>query len=44
MDFENSLVTLKQVVSLPILKGTTDIYSYDQAYLFASDNKWMPRH
>jgi hypothetical protein len=30
-------------VSLPILKGTTDIYSYDQAYLFASDNKWMPR-
>ena len=40
----------KQVVSniqnigqLPTLEGTSDIYPWDQAFLFASGNKWSPR-
>ncbi len=28
---------------IPLMKGTTDIYSYDQADLFASGNRWNPR-
>lgn len=29
--------------AIPILPGTTDIYSYQQAYLLASGNIWNPR-
>jgi hypothetical protein len=28
---------------IPALKGTTDIYSYEQGYLLASENTWSPR-
>lgn len=34
---------LKIKAGLPSLKGTTDIYSYDQAFLIASNNTWNPR-
>ncbi|CAM3007445.1 hypothetical protein [Legionella worsleiensis] len=43
---ENYRVTmsyLRNQSSLPELKGTADIYSYDQSYLFASDAIWSPR-
>jgi len=41
--FEERLKELKQRENLPLLNGTTDIYSYGQTSLFASGNKWNPR-
>ena len=41
--FENSLALLKAEGGIPPLEGTTDIYSYNQAFLLASGNKWSPR-
>ncbi|WP_449101562.1 hypothetical protein [Pseudomonas veronii] len=41
--FDNSLGSLKKEASFPILKGTSDIYSYNQSYLIASGNYWTPR-
>ena len=34
---------LKEQISFPVLLGTTDIYSYSQAYLIASNLNWSPR-
>ncbi|PWY54885.1 hypothetical protein DGG96_14805 [Legionella qingyii] len=34
---------IRDQAAFPILKGTTDIYSYDQAYLISSHNTWAPR-
>ncbi|NLB55886.1 MAG: hypothetical protein GX811_09010 [Lentisphaerae bacterium] len=34
---------LKDKGKLPTLPGTTDIYSYDQSFLLATDNSWNPR-
>lgn len=42
-DFEFSMIYLNQRANLPALPGTTDIYSYNQSYLIASDNHWSPR-
>jgi hypothetical protein len=41
--FEESLKQIRKEYAVPPLQGSTDIYSYDQAYLFASNNKWNPR-
>lgn len=41
--FEHSLVSLRKEYPISALQGTTDIYSYNQAYLLASSNKWNPR-
>lgn len=41
--FANSLQSLKDKAKFPILKGTSDIYSYNQSYLIASGNHWKPR-
>jgi hypothetical protein len=41
--FELSLGEIMKENPLPSLQGTTDIYSYDQASLLASNNKWNPR-
>jgi hypothetical protein len=41
--FERSLAGIRKIHAVPALQGTTDIYSYDQAYLLASNNKWNPR-
>lgn len=41
--FDNALESLKAEANLPVLKGTSDIYSYNQSYLIASGNDWTPR-
>jgi len=41
--FDNALESLKSEANLPVLKGTSDIYSYNQSYLIASGNDWNPR-
>ena len=42
-EFDASLLSLKNAATFPKLSGTTDIYSYNQSYLFASGNTWNPR-
>lgn len=42
-DFQRHAATLREALPIPPMAGTTDIYSYDQAYLLASDNTWNPR-
>ena len=42
-DFDARISEIKKAASLPILAGTSDIYSFDQSYLIASENKWSPR-
>ncbi|PIJ81519.1 hypothetical protein BLD46_12720 [Erwinia sp. OLMTSP26] len=41
--FEERVNLIKKRGPIPKLNGTVDIYSYDQAYLFASGNTWNPR-
>ncbi|MCF5564172.1 hypothetical protein GIV63_03440 [Pseudomonas sp. PA-3-10C] len=41
--FDNSLELLRTEANFPVLKGTVDIYSYNQSYLIASGNDWTPR-
>lgn len=33
----------KEQPNIPLLTGTTDLYSYEQSYLLATGNKWSPR-
>lgn len=42
-DFEAARNRLRQQRSIPSMRGSSDIYSFDQSYLLASDNKWSPR-
>jgi hypothetical protein len=35
--------SIKNMLTLPKLKGTTDLYAYDQSRLFVSENLWSPR-
>ena len=41
--FDQSLSVIKKEYSLPVLDGTTDIYSYGQSFLLATKNTWNPR-
>ncbi len=41
--FEHSLYEIRKIYAVPALQGTTDIYSYEQSFLLASNNKWNPR-
>lgn len=41
--YERSLDAIRTAFPLATLSGTTDIYSYDQAQLLASQNRWNPR-
>ncbi len=41
--FEDRVNELNKRGAIPKLKGSVDIYSYDQSYLIASGNKWNPR-
>jgi hypothetical protein len=41
--FEQSLAEIRKTYAIPALQGTTDIYSYGQDYLLASNNLWNPR-
>ncbi|WP_454783703.1 hypothetical protein [Legionella sp. WA2024007413] len=42
-NFSFSMNFIREQAAFPILQGTTDIYSYDQAYLLSSQNTWAPR-
>lgn len=42
-DFDMTVLDLKDKASIPILKGSVDIYSYNQSYLISSGNIWSPR-
>ena len=42
-NFALSLSFMKQQAAFPKIQGTTDIYSYNQAYLIASEINWTPR-
>ncbi len=42
-DFDQAIQAIKRQENLPLLSGTTDIYSFDQSALIASGNKWSPR-
>lgn len=41
--FDAAVQALRQQASLPVLPGSSDIYSYDQSALIASGNLWAPR-
>lgn len=41
--YEQSLELIRKENPIPSLSGSTDIYSFDQANLLASNNKWNPR-
>ncbi|WP_054052315.1 hypothetical protein [Pseudomonas nunensis] len=41
--FSAAVNNIKESANLPILQGTTDIYSYSQSDLIASGNQWNPR-
>ncbi len=43
LEFDTAINTIKEKTIFPVLPGTTDIYSYNQAYLIASENTWSPR-
>lgn len=42
-DYELSMNFLKNQAQLPHVSGPTDIYSFQQSCLIASDNNWSPR-
>lgn len=41
--FQNRIMEIKKASLIPLLPGTTDIYSYNQSLLLASGNIWSPR-
>ncbi|CAA9890801.1 conserved membrane hypothetical protein [Candidatus Methylobacter favarea] len=43
LDYDAAVTSLREQASFPVLPGTTDIYSFNQAYLIASGNTWSPR-
>ena len=42
-DYAAAVGSLRREAGFPALSGTTDIYPYDQAYLFANGYTWAPR-
>jgi len=42
-DYIEAVKQLHSKEKIPALQGTTDIYSYNQAYLISSENTWNPR-
>lgn len=41
--YDNALAALRTASEWPVLPGTVDVYSHDQASLIASGNRWSPR-
>ena len=41
--FEGAVEQIRKAASIPDLKGSTDIYSFNQSQLIASGNHWDPR-
>lgn len=42
-DYDAAIAKLRTQAAFPLLKGRTDIYSYNQSLLLASGNTWSPR-
>jgi hypothetical protein len=42
-EYDATLTQLSRLADFPKLNGTTDIYSFDQSYLIASNLQWSPR-
>jgi hypothetical protein len=42
-EFDAATDSIRKKKSIPILQGTTDIYSFNQSYLISSKNTWHPR-
>jgi hypothetical protein len=42
-EYQRALADIRQEVRIPLVKGTTDIYRHNQAFLLASGNQWQPR-
>jgi hypothetical protein len=42
-DYDAHLKAIRSEFAVDTLPGTTDIYAYNQAYLLASKNLWLPR-
>lgn len=42
-NYEFTMDYLSNLASFPALKGSTDIYSYEQSYLIAAHMNWAPR-
>jgi len=42
-EYDSTMAHFRQVSGLPVLPGTTDVYSYEQTALIASGNTWDPR-
>ncbi|MGA2536514.1 MAG: hypothetical protein ABSF53_10890 [Terracidiphilus sp.] len=41
--FEDAKASIRTSHPLPAMRGTADIYGYEQSILLASDNEWNPR-
>jgi hypothetical protein len=41
--FVGAMADIRSEYAVPALKGTTDIYTYEQSVLLASTNEWSPR-
>jgi len=41
--FDAAMAVLRAEARLPVMTGTADVYSFDQAHLIASGNAWSPR-
>lgn len=41
--YGNTLKAIRAEFPIPLLQGTTDVYSFGQTQLLASGNKWAPR-
>jgi hypothetical protein len=41
--FARALANIRSEYNMPALKGTVDIYTYEQSVLLASNNEWNPR-
>ena len=42
-DYQDAILKIRKIIDLPVLPGTTDLYSLRQSRLFASGNSWNPR-
>lgn len=43
IDYDNSIRKIRNLSSIPVLQGTSDIYNFNQSLLLVSDNDWNPR-
>jgi hypothetical protein len=41
--FQRAMANIRSEYTVPVLNGTTDIYTYEQSVLLASNDAWSPR-